>query len=120
MRSRWLRHLRNVVLPEPDGPIMTTTSRGRTSIETPLRTARSPKRLTTPRADITADGSAFVIGFISVRSLPGEGVPVPAEAGTGEARAQRRRRDDVAGVGEFPFDEPLDEGPDRGQGEVVA
>src|SRR2546421_7699357 len=50
---------RNVDLPEPEAPIMQTTSPGWTSRETPRRTSRRPKRLCTPSA--LTIGSALVI-----------------------------------------------------------
>ena len=43
--SRWLMQRMNVVLPEPDAPIRTTTSRCFTVSETPFSTSLWPNHL---------------------------------------------------------------------------
>ena len=45
MRSRWLMQRRKVVLPDPDGPMRTTTSLRRTVRSTPLRTCSAAEVL---------------------------------------------------------------------------
>ena len=47
--SRRLTHRSSVDLPEPDGPMTTTTSRRSTWKSMPLSTSLSPKRLVRPR-----------------------------------------------------------------------
>src|SRR3989304_2071619 len=49
-RSRWFMQRRKVVLPEPLGPMMTTTSPRATSMSTPRSTSSRPKRLWTSTA----------------------------------------------------------------------
>ncbi len=51
--SRWLRQRMKVVLPEPDGPMMTTTSWRLTVSEMPLSTSTRPKDLWTSTASTT-------------------------------------------------------------------
>ena len=53
---------RKVDFPDPEGPIMQTTSPGSTSSETPLRTSSWPKRLRT--------ASALTIGGLIAHRLP--------------------------------------------------
>src|SRR4051812_29711730 len=50
MDSRWLRHRRKVLLPEPEGPMMQRTSLASTSRFTPESTWRLPKDLRTSTA----------------------------------------------------------------------
>src|SRR5665647_161482 len=47
MVSRWLRQRRNVLLPEPDGPMTTTTPPSGTCRLIPLKTSSLPNRLQT-------------------------------------------------------------------------
>src|SRR5512143_827472 len=56
--SRKLRQRRNVLLPEPLRPIMTTTSRGITDSETPCKTCSIPNHLWSLSTVII--GSAFI------------------------------------------------------------
>src|SRR6185369_9279616 len=52
--SRPLRHLRNVLLPEPDGPMTHTTSEAMMEQSIPRSTGRSPKCLVSPLTRITS------------------------------------------------------------------
>src|SRR5436309_14014830 len=68
--SGWLTQRMKVVFPDPDGPMMQTTSRGWTSSETPFSTSSRPKRLTTFSALMTGP-------FVLI------GQPLPNERGKG-------------------------------------
>src|SRR5690606_4447646 len=84
MISRWFRQRRNVLLPEPEGPIMATTSPLRRVSETPSSTRLSPKDLVMPWASImTSRGSRpgtgtallfieFGIAFFHALEEPGQ------------------------------------------------
>ena len=67
IRSRWLMQRRNVVFPEPDGPMMQTTSPRLTSSETPQSTRLRPKYFST--------SSALTIGAPFVAHLAVVGRP---------------------------------------------
>ena len=56
--SRWFRQRRKVLLPEPDGPIITRSSPRPTVRDTFCRTCRSPNHLSTSRASTTAVDAA--------------------------------------------------------------
>src|SRR6478735_1323795 len=49
-RSSWLMQRRNVLLPEPEGPMMQVTSPRETASETSFSAANVPKTLLTPAA----------------------------------------------------------------------
>src|SRR3989304_5928448 len=82
-RSRWFMQRRNVVLPEPLGPMMTTTSPCATSIVTPRSTSSRPKRLWTSTARNM--GSAIAPTFYAA--------PVPASNAAAAPHEGQRPRE---------------------------
>src|SRR5262245_60185551 len=66
--SRKLMHLRKVLLPEPEAPIIETTSPSCAVSDTPLRTSRSPKLLCNPST--TTAGCPFELPLLTWRVLP--------------------------------------------------
>src|SRR5659263_575670 len=103
---------RNVDLPDPDGPIRQSTSRGATSRSMPFNTSSRPNRLRTPsawtigvppdRAVDRAVDERIVIGS-DLRCAPGAGcgagVAAECPAGRGPRRGQsgaRRSTDPVS------------------------
>ena len=70
-------HLRNVVLPDPDGPSSTTTSPRRTSMSMPLSTSLPWNALVTLMA--CTRGTASVVGAVAVVSgkISGETETLP-------------------------------------------
>src|SRR5438128_1911886 len=77
--SRWLRQRRNVDLPPPEGPMITTTSPRLTSRLTPLSTSALWKRLQTSTARTI--GASLVPSAPLMVSVPTAGhVTGPAKA----------------------------------------
>src|SRR5215207_5242425 len=91
IRSRWLRQRRNVVFPEPDGPITQMTSPRCTWSDTPRSTSLAPKRLRTSRARRIVRVLGSVAGDPAVVSVDGSDVGddtmAPHVSDPGDARA---------------------------------
>src|SRR5437588_6477066 len=109
---------KNVLFPDPDGPIMHITSRGCTSRLMPRSTSRRPKFLCT--------ASAFTMGaFIStVLARKGDWLfrngrrEVESEQQAPEALDRRRRKFSLGTSGEVALDVVLADGEERGHEEI--
>src|SRR5258707_12766201 len=108
---------RNVLLPEPEGPIMHMTSLGATSRSMPRRTSRRPKLLCT--------ASALTIGMAPMSVRPRErnrGLDrrrdVTSEEDLLETLPRRRRQLPLRTPGEVPLQGVLADGQDGRTREV--
>src|SRR3954451_13704517 len=112
MRSRWLMHRSSVVLPEPDGPMITTVSPWRTSSDTSRSTTSGPNDLERP----PSAGSAH---RRRPSSRPPRRADFDAAARAEEPAPDAGAADLAAARGEAALDPALDEAPDRRQRQVV-
>src|SRR3990172_2005720 len=112
-RSRWFMQRRKVVLPEPLGPMMTTTSPRATSMSTPRSTSSRPKRLWTSTAR-TID-SAIAPTFYAAPERSSNAAPAPHER---QRPREQRLRPLPLGDGEGALELRLEKAEDGDEHEI--
>src|SRR3954465_12864758 len=112
-------HRRNVVLPEPDGPMTSTTSPCRTSSEMPFSTSKLPNDLRTSRASTTTWRVSSSTPATDSRSVP---IWTMSAVHRWRAHSEEASRPAWSPIGrarralfQTSLDEALDEAPDRRQ-----